>query len=67
MHNLHELWVEFGKEKNLIYIAVLSFFHTLSGCDTTSSIFGKSKKTFYDAWILFPEITKVFMKLTSVQ
>ena len=40
----------------------LPFFHALSGCDTTSSIFGKSKKTH-----LLPEITKVFVKLASVQ
>ena len=26
----------------------LPLFHGLSGCDTTSSIFAKSKKTFYD-------------------
>ena len=78
--NLRELWVALGKGKDLKYIAVhriasnlgvmsasvLSFFHSLSDCDTTSSIFGKSPKTFYDAWKLFPEITKVFVKLTSV-
>ena len=40
------------------------FFRALSGFDTTSSIFGK--KTF-DAWEPFPEITKVFVKLASVQ
>ena len=79
--NLHELWAKFGKGKNLKYIPVhriasnlgvmsasaLSLFHALSGYDTTSSIFGKSKKTFYDAWKLFPEITKVSVKLASVQ
>ena len=68
------------KEKDLKYIAVnriasnlavmsanaIPFFHALSGRDTTSSIFGKNKKT-YDAWKLFPEITKVFVKLASVQ
>ena len=43
------------------------FFHALNVCNTTSSIFGKSKKTFYDAWTFFPEITKVFAKLAYVQ
>lgn len=40
------------------------FFRDLSGFDTTSSIFGK--KTF-DAWEPFPEISKVFVKLSSVE
>ena len=79
--NLHELWVEFGKGKDLKYIpvhriasnlgvmsaSILPVFHALSGCDTTSSIFGKSKKNLYDTWKLFPEIAKVFVKLASVQ
>ena len=78
---MHELWVEFGKEKDLKYIVVhriesnlgvmsasaLPFFHALSGCDTTSSIFVKSKATFYDAWKFFPEIAKLFVKVASVQ
>ena len=60
---LHELWVEFSKGKDLNNIAIhrivsnlgamsgsaIPFFHALTGCDTTSSIFGKNKKTFYDA------------------
>ena len=60
---LHELWVEFGKGKDLKYIPVhrivsnlgamsgsaIPFFHALTGFDTTSSIFGKNKKIFYDA------------------
>ena len=45
----------------------LPLFHALSGYDTTSSIFGKSKKTFHDGLKFFPEITKVFVKLTSAQ
>ena len=79
--SLHELWVQLGKGKDLKYIAVhriasnlgvmsasaLPSFHALSGCNTTSSIFGKSKNMFYDAWKLFPEITKVFVKPASVQ
>ena len=51
---LYELWVEFTKGKDLNNIAIhrivsnlgamlgsaLPFFHALTGCDTTSSIFG---------------------------
>ena len=60
---LQELWVEFRKGKDLNNIPVhrivsnlgamstsaLPFFHALTGCDTTSSIFGKNKKIFCDA------------------
>ena len=60
---LHELWVEFSKGKDLNNTAIhrivtnlgamsaraIPFFHALTGCDTTSSIFGKNKKAFYDA------------------
>ena len=41
--------------------------HALSGRDITSSLFGNSKKIFYDRWKLFPEITKVLVELASVQ
>ena len=78
---LHELWMEFGREKNLKYVPVhritsnygimsasaLPFFYALSSCDTNSSRFGKSKKTFYEEWWLYLEITTVFAKLISVQ
>ena len=51
---LHELWLEFSKGKDLNNIpihrivsnlgamstSVLPFFHALTGCDTTSSMFG---------------------------
>ena len=54
----HELWVEFGKGKDLKYIPVhrivsnfgvmsasaLPSFHALTGCDTTLSIFCKKQK-----------------------
>lgn len=77
--NLHELWVEFGKRKDLKYIAghkiasnlgvmpasALLFFHALNVYDTTtSSLFGKSKKT-CDA-NFFPKLQKCFVKLASV-
>ena len=75
--------MEFRKEKDLKYITVhriasnlgvmsasallFSSFYALSGCDTASSIFGKSKKACYGAWERFPEIAKVFVKLVSMQ
>ena len=46
--------------------SALPFFYVLSGCDTTSSIFVKAKRPMMDAK-LFPETTKVFVKLAPVQ
>lgn len=74
---LKELWLEFGVGKNLRYIPVhqiaeklgeeclgLPFFHTFSGCDTTSGFNGKGKKSAWEAWNTFNEVDKVFIKLT---
>ena len=47
--------------------SALPFFHALSCYDTTSWMFGKSEKTFYDKWKRFPEVTKVLLKLVSMQ
>ena len=74
--NLYELWAEFGRGKyiavqtiasnhGVMLSSVLAFFQALSGSDTNSSIFSESKETFYDRWKLFPEITKVLVKLAS--
>ena len=74
--NFHEFWAEFGRRKyiavqtiasnyGVMLTSVLAFFHALSGSDTNSSIFGKSNKAFYDRWKLFPEITKVLVKLVT--
>lgn len=66
-----ELWVTFGMGRNFSFISVnsicddlgqvrsksLPVFHTLSGCDTTSAFFGKSKVSAWQAWELYPEIT----------
>ena len=47
---LEELWIEFGSGKTLQFIPnhEITFFHSFSGCNTTSSFPGRGKKTFYD-------------------
>lgn len=35
----------------------LPAFHALTGCDTTSSFFGKGKKTAWAVWQSLPELT----------
>ena len=38
----------------------LPFFHAFTGCDTTSQFLGKGKKSAWDSWISYPEVTKAF-------
>jgi hypothetical protein len=40
-------------------------FHALTGCDTTSSFFGKGKKKAWTVWNNFPEATEAFHLLSS--
>ena len=74
-----ELWIAFGAAKNLRYIAVhelveildtdrskaLPFFHAFTGCDTVSSFAGHGKKTAWEAWNSFPDVTDTFLQLSS--
>ena len=74
-----ELWVTFGTGANLRYIAAhkicnrlgprvskaLPFFHAFTGCDTVSYFAGKGKKTAFEAWKLYPEVTHAFLLLTQ--
>ena len=69
------LWVTFGSGKNLRYYNIndicdklgehksysLPAFHAYSGCDTTSSFHRKGKKSVWDAWQRYPEVTEVFV------
>ena len=77
---LNELWIKFGTGKSLKFIPVheiaakmgkvtsqaFLFFHALSGCDTTSSISGKGKKSIFETWKLLPDISTTFAKLGAV-
>ena len=45
----------------------LPFFHTYTGCHTSSSFFGKGKTSFWDAWMRYPkkdELTNIFIDLS---
>ena len=66
-----EVWVTFGSGKNVQNIPVhviatslgpdkataLPLFHALTGCDTVSFFGGRGKKTAWDVWKVFPELT----------
>jgi hypothetical protein len=76
--NANELWIAFGTGKNFRYLAAhnisailgenkakaLTMFHAITGCDTTSFFSGKGKKTSWDVWDVFPQITDVFVDLS---
>ena len=36
-------------------------FHAFSGCDTTSFFFRKGKKSVWDAWKSYPDVTETFV------
>ena len=44
---------------------VLSFFHGFTGCDTTSAFHEKCKKTAWNVWQSFPEVTDAFLHLST--
>ena len=78
-HGWMELWIGFGTGKSYKDIPVhdvarslglekcsaLAFFHAYSGCDVTSSMIGIVKKTAWNAWMNFPEITPTMVALTE--
>ena len=69
-HQIAELWVAFGTQRRFRYIpihfiaeqlepskaAALPAFQALTGCDTTSSFFGKGKKTAWTCWQFLPDL-----------
>ena len=76
---LRELWVAFGKGRDTVWYPIhkyanhlgqrkskaLLFFHALSGCDTVSAFRNKGKKSFFQTWEVFPEITDTFYNLSN--
>ncbi len=75
--SLTALWVAFGTGKNYrlipahrIYAAIgnmksqaLPMFHAFTGCDTVSSFSGRGKKTAWEIWNVFPDVTDTFAAL----
>ncbi|CAC5391639.1 unnamed protein product [Mytilus coruscus] len=69
-----ELWLAFGSGKSFRYISIhelsnalgieishtLPVFHAFTGCDTVSSFAGKGKKTAWETWMAFEDVTLAF-------
>ena len=76
---LADIWVAFGMSKNYRFYSInaiyynlgkqkslaLPVFHTLAGCDTTSSFNGKGKKSACQAWQAYEEATETLEHLAS--
>ena len=79
IENLQELFVAFGTGKHFKYIPIhtiarklgplksraLPMFHSITGCDTTSSFGGKGEKTAWEAWQACPSVTDAFIELSK--
>jgi hypothetical protein len=69
-----ELWVAFGMGKHFTYYHIntiyhhlgqskataLPLYHAYTGCDTNSQFFGKGKKSTWEAWHSYPDVTEAF-------
>ena len=72
---LADIWVAFGMGKNYRFYRInaiceslgepqsraLPVFHAFSGCDTTSAFNGKGKKSVWQAWQAFEDVTFVYL------
>lgn len=76
----NELWVLYGTGKHTRYLpahtiasiigpdkaSVLPLFHAFTGCDTVSFFGGRGKKTAWEVWDVFPELTLALQELNSL-
>ena len=74
-----ELWVAYGSGKHLHNLpahtiarslgqdksSALPMFHAITGCDTVSFFGGRGKKTAWEVWKVFPELTPVLRALAA--
>ena len=75
---LADIWIAFGVGKSYRFLSInticstlgelkpqaLPIFHALTGCDTTSAFKGKGKKSAWQAWQAFKEVTETLVHLS---
>ena len=54
--HINVICANLGREKSL----ALPVFHSFTGCDTTPAFFGRGKKSAWEAWACYPEVTDAF-------
>ena len=76
---LTSIWVRGGMDKHYRFYHInatcsrlgdpqsraLPVFHAYSGCDTTSTFKGKSKKSAWQAWQAYKDVTATFIHMAS--
>ena len=55
-YNINSICASLGREQSCCLIP----FHAFTGCDSTSSFFGRTKKTAWAIWNIYPEINEAF-------
>ena len=79
--SLDELWIAYSMGANRRYVAIhevvasigqtrslgLPGFHAFTGCDTTSSFFGKGKKSAYSVWLSHSKFDCAFSEMSNRQ
>ena len=74
-----DIWVAFGTGKQFRYYSInhvcanlgrdrsycLPSFHAFTGCDTTSSFFGRTKKTAWATWNAYTKVNEAFHYMSS--
>ena len=58
-YNINVIYENLGREKSL----ALPVFHSFTGCDTTSAFFGKGKKSAWEAWKCYHDVTSAFTSM----
>ena len=78
-HPAADIWIAFGSGKNFTYMHInaiyhalgkdksmsLPIFHCFTGCDTTSAFLGKGKRSAWEAWNSYPEVTAAFIYMST--
>ena len=78
-HGNTEIWIAFGTGKSFRFLAAhemarilgpdrciaLPMFHAFTGCDTVSFFGGRGKRTAWDTWRSYNDITSIFVSLTN--
>lgn len=78
---IDEFWITCGSGKNVQQmpahvvasslgpskVSALPMFHTLTGSDTVSFFLNREKKSAWDVWNVFPELTPVLCTLEASQ
>jgi len=76
---IEELWIAFGTGRKFRYIPVhemakaigprksqaLPMFHAYTGCDTVSAFATRGKKSAWDTWLAYEEVTTTFLDLST--